>query len=80
MPLSLFITESTIRCPLSRVSYAYLAHDGEPGVQVGEPAGRQAAAARRELQERLALAHRHLHQHLHQPQETRAVHKTIDIY
>lgn len=38
-------------------------------MQVGEAAGRQAAAARRELQERLALAPRHLHQHVHEAQE-----------
>lgn len=47
----------------------YLPDDGEARVQVGEPAGRQAAAARGELQEGLALAPRHLHQHVHQPQE-----------
>lgn len=42
-----------------------LADHGEARVQVGEAAGRQRRAARRELQERLALLGEHLEQHVY---------------
>lgn len=50
----------------------YLAHNSEPGVEVGQPSWRECGTTRGELQESLPLIRRHATQDSHKSKESRA--------